>query len=113
MKEDKTKKWERFWSSILLITFVIYTSVFIMTNLGYYEYASYKRKTITEEQIKKFEEDVKNGKEIDVNDYLVFDELLYANKKRLGLKLSEGIGTISKKFIVQVFKFLNKLIEEE
>ena len=57
-------------SFIFLCILVIYTSIYLMINMGYYEYANYKKKELTEEQIKKFENDVKNGYNIDITSYI-------------------------------------------
>lgn|SRR5574344_1324895 len=107
MKEDKKNKVLKY---ILLILFMTYTAVYAMVNLGYYEYSSYTKKVFTEEQIKKFEDDIKNGKVLDINEYLV-DQKSVSTKKQIGLKISEFIGDCSKKSIEELFKLLNKVIE--
>lgn len=107
MKEDKKQNIFKF---IFLVLFMTYTAIYIMVNLGYYEYSSYTKKVFTEEQIKKFEEDVKNGIELDINDYLVEEKNISKNKQ-IGLKISEFIGNCSKRSIEEIFKLLNKVIE--
>ena len=82
-----------------------------MVNLGYYEYAYYKKKVLTEEQIEKFEKDVLEGKELDINEYLSKDDEFIVKKKRLPLKISELIVSITSKGINIVFNYLNKLIK--
>lgn len=107
MKEDKKGNILKF---VFLVFFMTYAAIYIMVNLGYYEYSSYTKKVFTEEQIKKFEEDIKNGIQLDINDYLVEEENVSKNKQ-IGLKISEFIGNCSKKSIEEIFKLLNKVIE--
>lgn len=107
MKEDKKIK---IFKYLFLISFMTYAAVYTMVNLGYYEYSNYTKKVFTEEQIEKFEDDIKNGKVLDINEYLV-DEKSISTKKQVGLKISEFIGNCSKKSIEELFKLLNKVIE--
>ena len=45
-------------SFIFLCILVIYTSIYLMINMGYYEYANYKKKELTEGIL---EQQIKNG----------------------------------------------------
>lgn len=65
--------------TIYLIVIIFLCSYFIQ-RLGYYEYNMQNRKNLTEEAIKQFEDDVKNGKDIDINDYLTTHNIDYSNK---------------------------------
>ena len=64
---------------------------------------------MTEEQITKFEEDIKNGVEVDLNNYVSNDTSIIKNQ--VSLKLSKFIGNISQKAIRKIFKILNKIVE--
>lgn len=94
---------------IFLILFMTFTAVFIMVNMGYYEYSNYTKKVFTEEQIKKFEEDIKNGVPLDMNKYLVEDKKVAGGG--IGLRVSKMIGNVSRKSIEEIFKLLNKVVE--
>ena len=107
MKEVKGKK---IFGYIFLVLFMTFTAVFIMVNLGYYEYSNYTKRVFTEEQIKKFEEDIKNGIALDINDYLIEEKTVDVNGQ-LGLKLSQIIGDISRITIEKIFELLNKVVE--
>lgn len=107
MKEGKKN---RVFSYLFLTLFVTYTAIYLMVNLGYYEYTNYTKKVFTEEQIEKFEEDIKNGVPLDINEYLVNDDVVNT-KKQLGLKVSELIGKIARKSIIGIFELLNKIVE--
>ena len=67
MKKNNKNKIFKF---IFIVFFMSFLVIYFSELTGYYEYQNYKKATLTEEQIKKFEEDVKNGKEVDINKYL-------------------------------------------
>lgn len=108
----KDKTLIKVFNYLLLVLFMMYFAIFVMVNLGYYEYAYYKKKVFTEEQIAKYEEDIKNNVNIDINDYLVDEEDFQDRPKRLGLKISEFISDSCKQSVKIVFKFLNDVLEE-
>ena len=60
-----------------MIFFTSFLVVYFSDITGYYQYQNYKKTTLTLEQIKKFEEDVASGKEIDINEYLINYILIY------------------------------------
>lgn len=93
---------------ILLVLFMTYTAIYFMVDMGYYEYSTYKRKTLTEKQIKKFEEDVKAGVEIDIENYYVEEENFNNKPKQVGLIISEKICAYVSSGIRKIFSFLNK-----
>lgn len=62
---------------------------------------------LTEEQIKKFEEDVKNGVNIDINDYVVRDKDYQNNVTRV----NDTISNLINKTFKQIFKYLLKSID--
>ena len=67
---------------------------------GYYDFAEHKKVTLTNEQIKKFEEDVAQGKNLNIEDYLSNTDKNYQNKtSQMGLKISESIGKYAKEGI--------------
>lgn len=108
----KDKTIIKVFNYMLLVLFMMYFAIFVMVNLGYYEYASYKKKVFTEEQIAKYEEDIKNNINIDINDYLVDEEDFQDKPKRMGLKISEFISNSCKQSVKEVFKFLNGVLDE-
>ena len=66
-----------------------------------------KKRDLTQEQIEKFEMDVKNGVEIDINDYVVKDKSYDNSITRFNSKISSVIELGFKK----VFEYLLKNIE--
>lgn len=91
---------------VLLFTF---TTLYVASYNGYYEYTNYKKVILTNEKIKEFEKDILEGKEIDLNNYITFTN---NNKKRLGLKISLLIERETNKIIKKTFKLLSKMIEK-
>ena len=66
--------------------------------MGYKDKRLENKTLYTEEMIKQFESDVKNGKEIDINDYLTYEEVDYSNKSsELGEKISKSVDYMSEK----------------
>lgn len=110
MKKNKKSKLYKF---IFMMFFLSFLVIYISEITGYYEYRNYQKKTLTEEQIKKFEEDVANGKEVDIDKYLVIDNSNYSNKlSDVTSKLSDSISAVVGKGVTDTFKFLSKFIEE-
>jgi len=107
--EDKNKK-NNIFLKILRILFLIYFSLYMMDNLGYYNINT-KNKILTEEAIKEFENDVKNGKSIDIKNY-VGDNTNYKNfYSNLGYNLSVGVDNILNKGLKKVGDILKKLLQ--
>ena len=110
MKKKKNNKLFKFIFYTFLLSFVI---VYFSELTGYYEYQNYKKKTMTEEQIKKFESDVKEGNKIDINKYLVIENKTFNNNlSKITSKLSDGISKIVRKTVDSIFKYISKLVDE-
>ena len=91
-----------------IVLFVMFLSVYFSRyNTNYYE----NRNVLTEEAIVKFEQDIKEGKDISINTYLK-EEKGYNNKaSTIGLKLSQGIEIGFKKSLKLLFKCMEGLVE--
>lgn len=110
MKKNNKEKIGKF---IFIVFFISFLVIYFSDMAGYYEYQNYKKSSLTEEQIKKFEEDVNNGIEIDINQYLIQDEKKYNNSlSKLASKLSDGISKVVNSGVEYVFKSVSKFIEE-
>lgn len=113
MKENKHKKANKIFSWFLFILLITFITLYISQATGYYEYEQARKTAFTEEQIQRFEQDVKDGKEIDINDYLENTNKNYQNNiSRLSLNVSEGIGKYAKIGIEKIFEGIAKVIEE-
>ena len=95
---------------ILSILFLIFISLYIMYNLGYYNIAT-KNKVLTEEKLKEFELDIKKGKSIDIKNYTT-DNADYKNfYSNIGYNMSIGIDNVLNKGLKKVGGILKKLFK--
>ena len=107
---DEKKKKNNVFLKVLSVLFLIYISLYMMDNLGYYNINT-KNKVLTEEAIKEFENDIKNGKSIDIKNY-VGDTTNYKNfYSNLGYNLSVGVDNILNKGLKKVGDILKKLLQ--
>lgn len=105
---------EKIFKSILIFLFIIFISLYISQSSGYYEYEQYKKVALTKEQIKEFERDIKEGKKVDVKDYVGETKKEYGNKvSNVGLKISETIEGYVQKIINNSFEAISKVVKEK
>ena len=105
--EKKKNKWFWFILSTLFLIFVAYTLAY---ESGYYEANISKKSHITEEKLQEFESDVKEGKEIDVKDYIDNDFVDYSSSmSKIGNKLASSIDSFMDSGLTDFFNFLGKL----
>ncbi len=77
---------------------------------GYYEAKLNERTTLTEEQMKQFEEDIKNGKEIDLNNYLAEQRRDFSNgATKAGVAVSNIIENVFAEGFTRLGDILKKL----
>lgn len=112
MKEDKIKKIisKVFWK-FFLILLIGFTAIYISEATGYYEFEQHNKKVLTEEKIKQFEEDIANGKNIDINNYIVNNEHNYESKiSKIGNKISKKMENFVVSGLETTFNFLNGIL---
>lgn len=112
MNEEKTKKIvsKIFWK-FFLILLIGFTALYISEATGYYEFEQHNKKVLTEEKIKQFEDDIENGKNIDINDYIVSNENNYESKlSKIGNKISNKIEKVVSNGLESTFSFLNNIL---
>lgn len=106
---EKKKKPNWFLRTVLLL-FILYLSLSIAMETGYYESKLNERTILTEEKIKEFEQDVREGKEVDINDYVSEKNRDFSNSAtKTGVFFSSLIQEFMSKGIngmVDVFKKL-------
>lgn len=115
MEESKAlkKKWlNRTFKYIFILLFIAFLTLYLSQATGYYEYENHQKNALTEEQIKQFEKDVKEGKNIKIEDYIEKTHVDYGNKASdIGNQFSKTVNKGVKKGIEAFFGALNKLIE--
>lgn len=107
----KTQVANKIFKYFFLISFITFLTIYFSQATGYYEYEQYKKKELTEEQIRKFEQDIEEGKEIDIDSYLEPTKN-YQNKiSNTTLTISNLISDYMSKGVEFVFGGIGKLIE--
>lgn len=90
---------------IIFLTLVfLYIGLYFASNSGYIDYQARNKTVLTKEQIKKFEEDVKQNKPIDIDNYITDKQDMYDNNiSRVSLKISNSIGKAFEKVLNYIF----------
>ena len=110
MKKKNNNKIFKFVFYTLLISYLV---IYFSEITGYYEYQNHSKATLTEEQIRKFESDISDGKEVDIKDYIAVTQPSYNNTlSKAASKLSDGISKIVQGGVNKSFKFLSRLLDE-
>ena len=119
MKKKEKPNW---FLRVVFLLFLLYISLSIAMETGYYESKLNEKTIMTEESIKQFEQDVRDGKNVDIQDYLIDKNKDYSNgATKLGVFVSslvqdfmaEGINKmvdICKKLFTQCYKTKKSLI---
>lgn len=107
----KKKITNRIFGFIFVTLFITYVTLYFANTNGYYQYR--KQVNLTNEQIIMFEKDIKEGKDVTINDYLKNQSIKYDNNtSKLGYNVSKTVSNILNDGIKSMFKFLNEFVEE-
>ncbi len=113
MKKEHKKLIYKIAKRLFLIIFIGFTALYFSQATGYYEYYLHEKVVLNEDKIKKFEQDIKDGKNIDIEDYISEEKNDYSNQvSSLGLSLSKKIGTLFKDGFNTFFDYVSKMVEE-
>ena len=92
-KDDKIKLLNKLGKWLIVLLLCVFTTLYVSSATGHYEYEQQKKVSLTAEKIEQFEKDVAAGKKIKVEDYMENSVPNYQNKtSQLGLDLSENVG---------------------
>lgn len=109
--EDKKKLCNKIFSRLFLALFIAFLAIYVSSATGYYEFEQHNKMVLTEEKIREFEQDVADGKEVDIKNYIVNDTPNYQNSvSKLGSTVSTQLENIVQSGIESTFAFLNKLL---
>ena len=101
----------KIFKKVFLVLLISFTAIYLSEAAGYSEYKQHNKKIMTEEKIKQFENDVKNGKNLNLNDYLVEDNKNYESKvSKIGNTISKEIEKYVVGGLNNTFKFLNNIM---
>lgn len=109
-KKNKKIMSKIFWKFFLGVL-IAFTAIYVSEATGYYEFEQHNKKVLTDEKIKQFEEDISNGKNIDINNYMVEDKTNYESKiSKIGEKMSDEVEDIVVGGLNATFKFINGMM---
>lgn len=97
--------------SIIVVILSYLVLYFAYTN-GYYEKLNAEKRNLTEEMIKKYEEDLKNGLDVSKIDYTVKMEDFSNVYTKVSIKLSKKIENLVDGGIKYIFKKLSSFVGE-
>lgn len=101
---------------IKFVFFLLIFSFFVLLfaeKIGYYSNKTNKAKALTEEQIKIFEQDIKDGKEINIEEYVINKTTNYSTDLSNSLyKVSLELEGCVDKVIKFIFKKASEVIEK-
>lgn len=104
------KKKTNIFLRVLFILFIIYFSLYLMDNLGYYNIES-KNVILTEQKRIEFENDIKNGTYVDIKQYTK-DNTDYRNiYSNFGYTVSTIIDKVLNEGLNELGDFFEKLLK--
>lgn len=111
--KDKRKIYGKTFKIVMLVLFAVFLTIYISNSYGYFDYQKNQQVILTQEQIKKFEDDIKNGKDVTVEDYLQNTYINYQTPlSQAGLNTSNFLAGLVKKGVDSVFSYINKLVTQ-
>ena len=89
------KKKKNWFLRLLTILFIVFIGLYIASISGYYEATLGNKVALTDEAIRRFEQDVIEGKAVDVEDYILEERVDYSNTfTDAGDKLTESVQKV-------------------
>ena len=108
--EEKKKLATKILWRCFLVLLIVFTALYLSEATGYYEYEQHRNMVLTNEKIKEFEQDVKDGKNIDIQNYIATKKKDYSNSvSNLGLNISDTINSFITDGLNNLFKFLGDM----
>lgn len=107
---EKKKNVGSYFLKGIVVLFILYISLTIAIETGYYEAKLSEQTTITNEAMEQFEKDVREGKEVDITDYVSTVHKDYSNQTtKAGVLFSSTVEDFMAKGIneiINIFKML-------
>ena len=101
-----SKKKKVFLNYLIIFLFVVYMFLFVASKNGYITNEKRNNLYFTNEQIQKFEKDIEEGKDIDVESYIK-EKKDYTNSfSKLGYNVSNGVVYIVNNSLREIFSFV-------
>lgn len=105
--------YKKIFQGFVWLLFLSFLVLYFAQAGGYYEDLNNKKASLTKENIEKFEMDVKNGKEIKVENYVINMKKNYNNKvSSFGLFTSKAFASGFKWGITNLFNGIDKMMND-
>lgn len=96
--------------AVLFLSFLI---GYVIERTGYYEYNLQNKTVMTNEAMRRFEDDIKEGKDVTIEDYVVNTEKDYTSVlTKTTNKVSVSVNKYLKKGIEGIFNVLGSFVSE-
>lgn len=103
----------KIFKCLTIIIFITFFCTVILSLSGYYQTTLQKKTILTNEAISNFENDIKEGKDIDINNYIEINQKNYDNAlSKSGRYISNKINSFISSGIEKTLKIIIKAIEE-
>ena len=96
----------------MILVIVVYLILYFSYKNGYYIDKNKEKALLTEEKIKEYEEDLKNGVDVSKKDYVIVTESYDNTLTRISLKISKRIENSFDKVIKFLFNKISNTINE-
>ena len=104
---------KKIFKVIFTYFFIAFIISYIIEKTGYYEYNLQNKTIMTNESIREFEKDLREGKDVTKEDYLVTTEKDYTSAlTNTTNKVSIKVNKLLKKAVEGVFKIVGTFVEE-
>lgn len=98
---------------ITLFLFVIFLILYICKETGFYEYKAHNKANLTNEALKRFENDINEGKDVSLKDYVVDGQIDYSNKvSNIGYNIGNTVEKFMNDGIKKTLKVISALFYE-
>ena len=105
--------YKRLAELIFGVLIILFLGLYISQMTGYYQYTESKKTTLTEDAIKRFEEDIRNGKEINAENYLEQETDYKKKLSNICIKISGLIENGFNKAMNSIFNEISNAISNE
>lgn len=105
--------YKKLFHIFVFFLFISFLVLYFSSANGYYEDLNSKKSLLTEDKIKEFEKDIKDGKKIDVENYIVNVKKDYSNiVSDFGLFTSNVFAKYFKKGMTKLFGGVDKMVND-
>lgn len=102
---------KKVFKGFVLISIVCFLGLFYAYSNGYYEKRQQDKVILTNEMIEEFEQDIKDGKDVTIENYFEEEKDYSSKASRLSLKVSDKASNIVDSAIKFIFKKLGSVVE--